>query len=161
MLLPYTTLTYYGPAAAAGVPAGGASLGADVKATARASAVSGGTGDVTLAKPTRLRNSPATLSGVGAFVSAAPRGLGRFGSTIKVNALSQDDVTGAVFESEIEPGLSLKEALRLITAALAGKVGVAGDTITFRDVNDTVDRITATVTAGGERTTVATDARDA
>ena len=61
MLLPYTTLTYYGPAAAAGVPAGGASLGADVKATARASAVSGGTGDVTLAKPTRLRNSPATL----------------------------------------------------------------------------------------------------
>lgn len=161
MLLPYTTLTYYGPAAAEGVVGGAASLSAGANATARAGSVAVGVGAVALAKPTRLRNRPATLSGVGAFVSAAPRGLGRFGSTIKVNALSQDDVTGAVFESEIEPGLSLKEALRLITAALAGKVGVAGDTITFRDVNDTLDRITATVNAGGERTTVATDARDA
>jgi hypothetical protein len=161
VLLATNTLVWYGPGAAAAVAEGSTTFVADVNAHARATAVTSGVGSVPLAKPTRLRNRPATLSGVGAVVSAAPRGRGRIASTIKVNALSQDDVTGAVLESEIEPGLSLKEALRVITAALAGKATAAGGVVSFRDVNDTKDRITASVDGSGARTSVTLDASDA
>ena len=59
----------------------------------------------------------------------------------------------------IEPSLSPRQALRLIAAAQAGKLsGAAGTTVTIRDVNDTKDRIVATVDADGNRIAVATDA---
>lgn len=157
MLLPYTTLTYYGEAAAAGIiPAAGASDG-DLRAWAQPDATTSGVASVPLAKPTRLVNRPASLLASATITDALPKGRARPTSTVKVNALSQDDVTGAVLESLVEPGMTLKQALRIITAALAGKSTVDGDVITFRDVNDTADRITATVVAS-ERTTVSTNA---
>jgi hypothetical protein len=159
--MPYASLFthhVYGEAAMASVTVGEGSTAADIKGFGRGVSTTTGTGAVTLAKPTRLVNRPATITGTGAVITALPKGRARPSATIRVNALSQDDVTGAVLESVIEPGMTLKQALRLVTAALAGKANVSGTSVTFRDVNDTKNRITATVAADGDRTAVTLDA---
>lgn len=57
----------------------------------------------------------------------------------------------------IEGSVTAAELLRLISAALAGKISGAGTaTVTIRDVNDTEDRIVATVDTNGNRTAVIT-----
>lgn len=59
----------------------------------------------------------------------------------------------------IETGITMRQAIRLKLAALAGKLsGAATTTIAIRDANDTKDRITATVDADGNRTAVTLDA---
>jgi hypothetical protein len=73
-------------------------------------------------------------------------------------ALTVDAIAAAVMSSAVESGLTVTEALRLMSAALAGKVTVDGTSVIFRDVNDTTDRITATVTSDGDRTAVTLDA---
>jgi hypothetical protein len=148
---------WYGEAAMGSVTAVEITTAADLKAWAQPDATTSGIASVPLAKPTRLVNRPATVAAAASITQALPKGRARPTSTVRVNTLSQDDVTGAVLESLVEPGMTLKQALRIITAALAGKSTVDGDTITFRDVNDTADRITATVIAS-ERTTVSTNA---
>ena len=59
----------------------------------------------------------------------------------------------------VETSATLIEAMRLMLSAMAGKVsGGAGPTVRFRNaVDDTKDRIVATVDADGNRTTVAVD----
>ncbi len=58
----------------------------------------------------------------------------------------------------IETGYTLRQALRLILAAEAGKVsGAGGTTVTIRDVTDSKNRIVATVDANGNRTAVTKD----
>jgi hypothetical protein len=55
----------------------------------------------------------------------------------------------------VEANLTVRQQLRLAAAALYGKAaGLSTTTVTFRDTNDTVDRITATVDASGDRTVV-------
>lgn len=152
------TLQWYGEAAAASVAVGTGEAVAGIKGRARAQGTSSGGAAITLAKPTRLVNRPATLVGAGAVTGALPKGRARPAATIRVNTLSQDDVTGAVLEALVEPGMSLKQALRITLAALAGKSNVAGGSVTFRDVNDTKDRIAATVSGDGDRTAVTLDA---
>lgn len=63
----------------------------------------------------------------------------------------------------IEPGVTMRQALRLILAATGGKVsGGATNTITFRNaVNDSLNRITATVDSDGNRTSIVYDTSDA
>ncbi len=59
----------------------------------------------------------------------------------------------------IESSITLRQALRLILAASAGKIsGAATTTIVIRNVGDSKDRITATVDADGNRSAVTTDA---
>lgn len=147
----------YGEAAAASVTSGQGAAQGDIKARARAQATTTGGASVPLARPTRLVNRPATITGVGAITQALPKGRARPSATIRVNTITQDDVTGAVLEAQVEPGMTLKQALRLVTAALAGKANVAGSSVTFRDVNDTKNRITATVSGDGDRTAVTLD----
>jgi hypothetical protein len=62
-------------------------------------------------------------------------------------------------EEDIETGMTLRQALRLITSATGGKVSGAGTTtITFRNaLADTADRITATVDSSGNRTAITYD----
>jgi len=73
---------------------------------------------------------------------------GESASLTNIDSLAQD----------VETGYSPTEAWKLILAATAGKVSGAGTTtITFRDVNDSKDRITATVDASGNRTAVTKD----
>ncbi len=61
----------------------------------------------------------------------------------------------AVLDDPVEGAFTLRQAMRLVLAATAGKVSGAGtNSITIRDINDTVDRITAEVDASGNRATV-------
>ena len=61
----------------------------------------------------------------------------------------------------VESGLTLREALRVIVAANAGKLSGADTlSVTIRDTNDTKDRITAVVDEDGNRTSVTLDSSD-
>lgn len=62
-------------------------------------------------------------------------------------------------EEDIETGLTLRQALRLIASATGGKVSGGGTTtITFSNpVADDVDRIVATVDSSGNRTAITYD----
>ncbi len=73
--------------------------------------------------------------------------------------MSAADIATLIFDdTEIEPGITLRKAMRLILATLAGKVsGASGNTITIRNVGDTKTRITATVDEDGNRTAIAYD----
>ncbi len=58
----------------------------------------------------------------------------------------------------IETGFTVRQAMRLILAAEAGKVsGAGGTSVTIRDVNDSKNRIVATVDTNGNRTAVTKD----
>ena len=58
----------------------------------------------------------------------------------------------------VETGLTPREALRLTSAALAGKIsGAETTTVVIRNTADTKDRITATVDVDGNRTAITTD----
>jgi hypothetical protein len=65
-------------------------------------------------------------------------------------------------EEDVESGLTLRKALRLIAAATAGKVsGASGSTVTIKNaVADTRDRIVATVDANGNRIAISYDLED-
>lgn len=59
----------------------------------------------------------------------------------------------------VETNRTPRQALRLMLAALAGKLsGAATTTVTIRDTNDSKDRITATVDSDGNRSSVSYDA---
>jgi hypothetical protein len=62
-------------------------------------------------------------------------------------------------EEDIETGMTMRQALRLIASATGGKVSGAGTTtITFRNaLADSADRITATVDNDGNRTAITYD----
>lgn len=58
----------------------------------------------------------------------------------------------------IENGYTLRSALRIILSALAGRLSGAGTgTETFRDINNTKNRIIASVDTNNNRTNVTTD----
>lgn len=59
----------------------------------------------------------------------------------------------------VENGYSVREALRILLAAMAGKVTHTGSIYRFRDTGDTKDRIVAGVT-GNDRTYVTLDPSD-
>lgn len=67
-------------------------------------------------------------------------------------------IAAGVLAGTIETGRTLVEALRLILAAAAGKISGAvsgsASTVVVRDTNDTLDRISATCDANGNRTAV-------
>ena len=81
-------------------------------------------------------------------------------AAINVSQLTGADVNGAVLDALVENGVTLKEALRLLLAVAVGKTDIntsgANPIVKFRDVNDTTDRVTATMT-GSERTTIVLD----
>ena len=60
--------------------------------------------------------------------------------------------------SGVETSLTLRQALRLIVAASAGKVsGASTTTVTIRNIGDSKNRIVATVDAYGNRSAITTD----
>lgn len=59
----------------------------------------------------------------------------------------------------IETGLTLRQCLRLMASVLFGKAsGLETTTVVYRDVNDSANRITATVDDSGNRTSVTLNA---
>lgn len=75
--------------------------------------------------------------------------------SITANVDTQE-IAETILNSLIESGLTLREALRLMLSVAAGKTDItlgSPVTVKFRDINDTVDRITTTM-SGSTRTTV-------
>lgn len=63
-----------------------------------------------------------------------------------------------VLNQILEGSMTVGDAIRIMLSAVSGKVsGAQTSTITFRDVADTKDRITATVDGNGNRTNVVLD----
>lgn len=129
----------------------------DVSATARATGTLSGQGLVTNAKATRLRNQPCTITAQGLMTQALPKAAARVAAVIKVNELSQDDVTGAVLEAVVEGGLSLKQVLRLLLAHAAGDAtGLESGSPEFKSQDGSKTRIGGSY-AAGTRTVTALD----
>lgn len=96
------------------------------------------------------------------------RGLGYLdnqstGSTVVDSSylLDPSAIPASIWNRVIEAGLSAEELLRIVTAFASGKtdiidLGGGNATVKFRDVADTKDRITGTMT-GSERTAVILD----
>jgi hypothetical protein len=79
-------------------------------------------------------------------------------STLLEGEISADEVAEAVWARSLEGSFTAKQLVRLMSAALAGKLSGAGTTtITIRDVNDAINRIVAGVDADGNRLTVTKD----
>ena len=67
-------------------------------------------------------------------------------------------IASAVLEEIIEGTLTHKEAMRLLLAILAGLTSGGGsDTLVFRDIGDTKDRLVATVDRNGNRVVIIRD----
>jgi len=101
----------------------------------------------------------AALSGDGTAAGSVPTAIGTLAAGIKsYTDLTAQGAADAVWAQILETGYSAEDILRLFAAALAGKVsGAGGATITFRDINDTVDRIVADVDSSGNRTNITLD----
>ena len=156
MLLPYTTLTYHGPGAGAAVePPNQPTASATIKGRGKLAAVHT-TAPTAYARVNLGRALTAVNTiAVGAYARIA--GKGRIAAVGKVNELSQDDVTGAVFESFVEDDLTLKQAIRLLLAFAQGNAtGLEGSSPVFKSLDGTKDRITATYSSG-TRTVTARD----
>jgi hypothetical protein len=84
-----------------------------------------------------------------------------FGSAVlnvNVSTMSSAAVD-SILDDPVEGSFTMRQLLRLMASALFGKASGGGTaTITFRDMGDSKNRITATVTANGDRTTVVLDA---
>lgn len=97
-----------------------------------------------------LGGGDSDITGVGAWVLD---GTGAAVPTASANAAGLLDLAAGV-----ETGLTLRQALRGVVAALFGKVsGGATTTVAFRDQADTKDRISATVDAEGNRSAITKD----
>ncbi len=59
-----------------------------------------------------------------------------------------------VWEEVIEGTYTAQDVMKLVAAASAGKLAVSGNTVTIRDLSDSLDRITATTDSNGQRTAV-------
>lgn len=105
----------------------------------------------------------ATASASLTFTTAAtPKALGNMeGDISPFTELSPENLAQAVANLEIDGTYTLSDILKILVAVAAGKSDIdtsgANPVVTFRDLNDTLDRITATM-AGSERATVTIDA---
>ena len=93
--------------------------------------------------------------------TATPRATGELaGDITPFTELSPQNLAAAVWAAVLEAGYSAGDLMRVLAAVAAGKTDIdtsgANPIVTFRDVNDTTDRVTATMT-GSERTTVVID----
>lgn len=83
---------------------------------------------------------------------AAPAATGDI-PTAAQNAAGLLDLTNG-----IETDFTLRQSMRLMLSVLVGITSVTGSTRTFRDVNNSKNRITATVASNGDRSAVTKDA---
>lgn len=92
-------------------------------------------------------------------ISASSFGAGALNAAALATDAAQE-IADALLDraNGVETGYTPRQALRLVLAALAGKLsGAGGTSIAIRDVNDAKDRITATVDASGNRQAVSYD----
>jgi hypothetical protein len=154
-LASYFALHWYGPGLSSAVSTTTPAANATIKGRGRLAA----TGTITPTAYARINTGkPFTANGLAVPFSPQARisGRARMAAVGRVNALTQDDVTGAVLEARVEGGYTVKQILQLLAAFAAGKtditdLGGGNATVVFRNVTDTAPKITASVT-GSERT---------
>jgi hypothetical protein len=102
-----------------------------------------------------LAQLTAALTGSGS-VSANLKGTLSLSADIYVNQseASAEQIATAVWNAVAEGSYTYEEVMRILAAAAAGKTSNTGQT--FRDLSDTKDRITGTV-SGGNRTAASYD----
>lgn len=149
----FSALAFYGPGCAAAV---GNDVAPTASATLRADVRLGAVGTAVAFSPRARATQGRYMAAAGTSVAFSPlaqlRANARLRAIGKIGTLSQDDVTGAVLESEVEAGLTLKQALRLILAATSNNAtGLESGSPVFKSADGTKDRITATY-SGGTRT---------
>lgn len=118
-------------------------------------------------KTTNLPSDPADESLIIAAVGAISTLIGTpAGASVSADiaaitaAVDADDLADALLDraDAIETAWTLRQALRVILAALGGKVsGANTNSPTFRNATDTKNRITAVTDASGNRTSVTLD----
>lgn len=118
-------------------------------------------GTCTVTAPiTGLKDAAATLPG-SCTMTVASIGRGSMSAAINIGfAPSADDIAFAVWglANGIENGWTPRQSMRVMAAALAGKVSGSGvNAPVFRSITDTKPRITATTDADGDRLTVSLD----
>lgn len=124
-----------------------------------ASANPSGSGSITNAADGARVGMLATLSGSGS-ISADSKGAGQMSADITpFTPLSPQSLSETLLDlNDIETGFSLREAVRLMLSALAGKIsGAETTTVTIRNVVDDKNRIVATVDTNGNRTSISYD----
>lgn len=108
-----------------------------------------------------LANLDTQLAAIGTKTTNLPASPAAVGSAMTLTSGERDSIAAAQLDlaNGVEAGLTERQALRLIVAALAGKLsGAATTTITIRNaVADSKDRITATVDSNGNRSAVSVD----
>ena len=71
---------------------------------------------------------------------------------------SEAEIAAEVLASTVETGATVKQSLMLANAALGGKAsGLDTTSVAYRDLNDTKNRIAATVDANGNRLSITRD----
>lgn len=106
---------------------------------------------------TAIAHATGTFAGVASFEAIRYATGSMSGSFAPAVTLEAAGFSSYLLDQEdVETGLTLRQALRLVTAATAGKISGGGTaTITIRNaVADSADRITATVTTDGDRTAI-------
>jgi len=152
---------------------GSSQTAAAMSAIAWAAAAIDAAGDITSATPFATGSLQATILSYGALTpegirdtvwganAASNNVVGTMGQKLNSAASGGVDYTAlgqAVWAQAVEAGLSASEVLRIVAAALAGKVSGAGTgSEVFKGLDGTTDRITSTVDASGNRTSVVTD----
>jgi hypothetical protein len=159
-LASWFSLHFYGPAAGAAVVGGQGAVAAGLLADAALAGAGAGAASITDADATRLVGQGGATAGI-ATAATAILARARITASLSIGFRpSATDIAGELLDvQELEAGLNLRAALRIITAALAGKVsGAGGSTITFRAAEaDHKARIVATVDASGNRSAVTLD----
>lgn len=150
---------------AASIAGTGTISGAQLQAFLQLAAALSGSGTVSGALLSAIGHLNALLDGDG-DATATIKALGTLAASINVtgDVLTSANVASAILDEPagVETGLTVREALRLIAAATAGKIsGAAGTTITIRNaIADGKDRIIATVDSDGNRTAITYDLTD-
>jgi hypothetical protein len=91
-------------------------------------------------------------------LAQAPQ-VNQINSKVDLLQVAVDALPVTIWDKVIESGHSALALMRLFASVLLGKVSGAGtETEVFRDINDTKDRVTATVDAQGNRTNIDRDA---
>ncbi len=106
-------------------------------------------------------SSRSTYAGTAVASVTAPVTVGtnndKTGYSLTVTPPTADQNADALLDraAGIETNRTVRQGLRLMLSALAGKLsGAATTTVTIRDTNDGIDRIVATVDANGNRSAV-------
>lgn len=147
------------------VSASGAATFTFTQTGALAGALSGtGSATATFTVPSVTLGAIVSAIGAGTFSltgTATPSALGNLaGDITPFTELSPQNLAAAVWSSVLDAGYTAEELMRLLAAVAAGKTDIdtsgVNPVVTFRDLDDTKDRVTATMN-GSERATVAKD----